>query len=55
MSVFNHRLTIYLSPNFLKEMLKRKKVSKKVNFLSLTVFGIDIIGFKLDLTILEIY
>ena len=33
--VFNHLPTIYLSPNFLKEMLKREKFSKKVNFLSL--------------------
>ena len=32
--VFNHLPTIYLSPNFLKEMLKREKFSKKVNFLS---------------------
>lgn len=33
-SVFNHLPTIYLSPNFLKELLKREKFSKKVNFLS---------------------
>ena len=33
-SVFNHPLTIYLSPNFLKEMLKRNFFEKN-DFLSL--------------------
>lgn len=47
--VFNHPFTFYLSPNFLKEMLKRDFFSKKVNFLSWLNFGIGTSGCRLGL------